>query len=152
RRRGLNRGGGARRQKGADQRQKALQHTALLSERHGPANAILLAVETSPAAKKSQPAKSTRRDIVPGGRRPMKQSISSSAMGNVSENPEHLREFLSHTSFFGGLDSAVIDQVMALLKEHSYPAGSVVFAEGDCGKSMYLVRSGELIVQRCCPD
>jgi CRP-like cAMP-binding protein len=73
-------------------------------------------------------------------------------MGNVSEDPEHLREFLSHTSFFGGLDSTVIDQVMGLLKEHRYPAGSVVFAEGDGGRSMYLVRSGELIVRRCCPD
>ena len=71
-------------------------------------------------------------------------------MGNVSENQEHLREFLSHTSFFGGLDSTVIEQVMGLLKEHRYPSGSVVFAEGECGRSMYLVRSGELIVQRHC--
>jgi CRP-like cAMP-binding protein len=73
-------------------------------------------------------------------------------MGSVSEDPGHLREFLSGTSFFGGLDPAVIEQVMGLLKEHRYPAGTTVFAEGDCGKSMYLVRTGELIVQRCCPD
>lgn len=73
-------------------------------------------------------------------------------MGSVSENPGHLRDFLSRTSFFGGLDASVVDQVMGLLKEHRYPAGTTVFVEGECGKSMYLVRTGELIVQRRCPD
>jgi CRP-like cAMP-binding protein len=73
-------------------------------------------------------------------------------MDRVSEDPAQLRAFLSSTSFFGGLETAVVDQLMALLKEHRYPAGATVFAEGDTGKSMYIVRSGELIVQRCCPD
>jgi CRP-like cAMP-binding protein len=74
------------------------------------------------------------------------------SMGAVSEDPGCLREFLSGTSFFGGLDATVIDQVMGLLKEHRYTAGNTVFVEGESGKSMYLVRSGELIIQRCCPE
>ena len=73
-------------------------------------------------------------------------------MDYVTGDPGQLREFLLGTSFFGGLDRSVVDQVMVLLKEHRYPAGATVFVEGDCGKSMYLVRSGELIVQRCCAD
>jgi CRP-like cAMP-binding protein len=63
-----------------------------------------------------------------------------------------LRDFLSGTSLFGCLDADVIDQVIPLLKEHRFRAGDVVFDEGDTGKSMYIVRTGELIVQRRRPD
>ena len=70
----------------------------------------------------------------------------------VTEDPAFLRAFLSGTSFFGGLEPAIIEHLMALLKESRYKAGDVVFDEGDTGKSMYFVRSGELIVMRHCPD
>jgi len=70
----------------------------------------------------------------------------------VTEDPAFLRAFLSGTSFFGGLEPAVIEHVMLLLKESRFKAGETVFDEGDNGKSMYIVRSGELIVQRRCPD
>jgi len=73
-------------------------------------------------------------------------------MDLVREDPAQLLLFLSGTSIFGGLEPAVIDQLVPLLKEHRYPKGGVVFTEGDTGKSMYIVRSGELIVQRHCPD
>ena len=70
----------------------------------------------------------------------------------VTEDPAFLRAFLSGTSFFGGLEPAVIEHLMLLLKESHYKAGETVFDEGDTGKSMYIVRSGELIVQRRCSD
>src|SRR5215472_1409078 len=70
----------------------------------------------------------------------------------ASEELASLRDFLSGTSLFGCLDADVIDQVIPLLKEHLFLAGDVVFDEGDTGKSMYIVRTGELIVQRRCPD
>src|ERR1700694_5134807 len=73
-------------------------------------------------------------------------------MDRVTEDPTDLRAFLSQTSFFGGLEPEVVGQVMALLKERRFQAGATVFAEGDTGKSMYLVRSGELIVHRQCSD
>jgi CRP/FNR family transcriptional regulator, cyclic AMP receptor protein len=73
-------------------------------------------------------------------------------LAHVSEDPACLRAFLSGTSFFGGLESALLDQVIPLLKEEHFPAGAVVFCEGDSGKSMYIVRAGELIVQRLCRD
>ena len=63
---------------------------------------------------------------------------------------EGLRLFLSGTSLFGGLETAVADRLSRLLRERRFAAGETVFAEGECGKSMYLVRSGELIVERHC--
>lgn len=67
-----------------------------------------------------------------------------------SEDPARLRAFLSGTSFFGGLPPEIAGRVMDLLKEHRFKAGETVFAEGDSGRSMYLVRRGELIVERRC--
>jgi len=63
-----------------------------------------------------------------------------------------LEEFLSGTSFFGGLKPEVVAAIAAMLKERRVAAGEQLFAEGDDGKSMYLVRSGSLIVQRHCQD
>src|SRR5438477_7067521 len=60
--------------------------------------------------------------------------------------------FLCKTSFFGGLTPEVVEAVSARLKERQVAAGEILFEEGDDGKSMYVVRSGELIVQRCASD
>src|SRR4051794_16703122 len=61
-----------------------------------------------------------------------------------------LKEFLQGTSFFGGLPAEVVDAIIAMLKERRVTAGEQVFAEGESGKSMYLVREGALIVKRHC--
>ncbi len=66
--------------------------------------------------------------------------------------PDERTAFLSSTSFFGGLAPAVVDLVAARLTERKVAAGEQLFAEGESGKSMYIVRTGELIVQRHCPD
>ena len=60
--------------------------------------------------------------------------------------------FLSTTSFFGGLADPVVEAVASRLKEKTIAAGEQLFAEGESGKSMYIVRAGELIVQRHCAD
>ena len=57
-----------------------------------------------------------------------------------------LKSFLVATPFFGGLDDAQLDRVIAMLVERRYPAGGTVFLEGDQGRSMYVVHSGELLV------
>jgi CRP-like cAMP-binding protein len=59
-----------------------------------------------------------------------------------------LREFLSHTPFFGGLPEVALDQLIGMLKEKRVAAGSEVFHEGDKGCSMYVVREGNLIACR----
>jgi len=62
------------------------------------------------------------------------------------------QEFLSKTSFFGGLTPETVRIVAGMLKEKRIAAGELLFSEGDNGKSMYIVREGALIVQRHCSD
>jgi CRP/FNR family cyclic AMP-dependent transcriptional regulator len=57
-----------------------------------------------------------------------------------------LKTFLVATPFFGGLDDAQLDRLMGMLVERRYAAGDRVFVEGDQGRSMYIVHSGELLV------
>lgn len=65
---------------------------------------------------------------------------------------DELLAFLRTTSFFGGLDEPVVSAIAAQVKERHVAAGEVLFEEGDDGKSMFIVRSGELILQRAMPD
>jgi len=67
----------------------------------------------------------------------------------VMADPD-LEAFLARTSFFGGLMPEVVATVAAMLKEKRIAAGECLFAEGDDGKSMYIVGSGELILRRHC--
>jgi CRP-like cAMP-binding protein len=60
-------------------------------------------------------------------------------------NPAERKEFLVRTPFFGGLDDTALDRVISMLVERSFPVGAVVFREGEQGRSMYVVRSGELV-------
>jgi len=59
-----------------------------------------------------------------------------------------LEAFLSGTSFFGGLDAAIVARLAAAMTERRLGAGEILFEEGDTGNSMFIVRSGELIVER----
>jgi CRP/FNR family cyclic AMP-dependent transcriptional regulator len=63
-----------------------------------------------------------------------------------------LETFLAGTSFFGGLPPPVVSTLASHLKERRVAAGEQLFAEGESGKSMYIVREGSLIVQRHCTD
>jgi CRP/FNR family cyclic AMP-dependent transcriptional regulator len=63
-----------------------------------------------------------------------------------------LPEFLSRNSFFGGLLPETVAIVAAMLKERRIAAGEMLFAEGDTGKSMYIVKEGALIMRRHCSD
>jgi len=63
-----------------------------------------------------------------------------------------LETFLAGTSFFGGLPPAVVSTLASRLKERRVAGGEQLFAEGESGKSMYIVREGSLIVQRHCSD
>jgi CRP/FNR family transcriptional regulator, cyclic AMP receptor protein len=63
-----------------------------------------------------------------------------------------LQAFLAKTSFFGGLMPEVVGVVADMLEERRIAAGEVLFAEGDQGRSMFIVREGALIVRRHCTD
>ena len=59
-----------------------------------------------------------------------------------------LKEFLTRTPFFGGLEPETLDLLVGMLVERSFSKGSAVFREGDQGKSMYIVHSGELVANQ----
>ena len=59
-----------------------------------------------------------------------------------------LKAFLVATPFFGGLPDASLDLLVSMLVERCFDAGVTVVAEGEPGRSMFVVRSGELVVSR----
>jgi CRP-like cAMP-binding protein len=56
-----------------------------------------------------------------------------------------LAAFLSRTPFFGGLDDIALQQVVGMTTERTFAPGASVFREGEQGRSMYVVESGELM-------
>jgi CRP-like cAMP-binding protein len=59
-----------------------------------------------------------------------------------------LKAFLLATPFFGGLPDASLDLLVSMLGERRFDAGATVFAEGEQGRSMFIVASGELEVNK----
>ena len=59
-----------------------------------------------------------------------------------------LKAFLVATPFFGGLSDASLDLLASMLVERRFDAGATIVAEGEPGRSMYIVHSGELVVSK----
>jgi len=59
-----------------------------------------------------------------------------------------LKASLVATPFFGGLSDASLDLLIPMLIERSFDVGAKVVAEGEPGRSMYVVHSGELVVNK----
>lgn len=70
---------------------------------------------------------------------------------SLPEDDADLRQFLRGTSFFGGLEPKIAEQVLAMLKQRRVAAGETLFREGESGHSMYIVCEGALMVSRHCP-
>ncbi len=66
------------------------------------------------------------------------------------EGLTELKQFVAGTSFFGGLPVEMVEAILGMLKERRVRAGEQLFAEGESGKSMYIVREGALVVKRHC--
>src|SRR5215471_9701885 len=65
----------------------------------------------------------------------------------VVSSPD-LKAFLVATPFFGGLSDASLDLLISMLVERRFDAGATVVAEGEPGRSMYIVQSGALLVSK----
>jgi len=63
-------------------------------------------------------------------------------------NAPDLKAFLLATPFFGGLSDPNLDLLISMLVERRFDAGSTVVAEGDQGRSMFIVKSGRLAVSK----
>jgi CRP/FNR family transcriptional regulator, cyclic AMP receptor protein len=59
-----------------------------------------------------------------------------------------LKAFLLATPFFGGLSDASLDLLVSMLVERRFDADATVVAEGEPGRSMFIVHSGELVVSK----
>ncbi|MCG2631540.1 cyclic nucleotide-binding domain-containing protein [Bradyrhizobium sp. WYCCWR 13023] len=59
-----------------------------------------------------------------------------------------LQAFLLATPFFGGLSDASLDLLISMLVECRFDAGATVVAEGEPGRSMFIVKSGRLAVSK----
>jgi CRP/FNR family transcriptional regulator, cyclic AMP receptor protein len=59
-----------------------------------------------------------------------------------------LKAFLVATPFFGGLSEASLDLLVSMLVERRFDVGTTVVAEGEPGRSMFIVKSGELVVSK----
>src|ERR1700761_6320711 len=59
-----------------------------------------------------------------------------------------LKAFLLATPFFGGLPDSSLDLLVSMLVECRFDAGATVVAEGEPGRSMFIVHSGELVVSK----
>ncbi|MGJ4951092.1 Crp/Fnr family transcriptional regulator [Bradyrhizobium sp. HKCCYLS20291] len=57
-----------------------------------------------------------------------------------------LKAFLLATPFFGGLSDASLDRLVSMLAERRFEAGATIVAEGEPGRSMFVVHSGTLEV------
>jgi len=59
-----------------------------------------------------------------------------------------LKAFLLATPFFGGLSDASLDLLISMLVERHFDVGAIVVAEGEPGRSMFIVHSGQLVVSK----
>ncbi|SCB21691.1 Cyclic nucleotide-binding domain-containing protein [Bradyrhizobium shewense] len=59
-----------------------------------------------------------------------------------------LEAFLLATPFFGGLPEPGLDLLMSMLVERRFDAGATVVAEGEPGRSLFIVKSGRLAVSK----
>lgn len=59
-----------------------------------------------------------------------------------------LKAFLLATPFFGGLSDPSLDLLISMLVECRFDPGATVVAEGEPGRSMFIVKSGRLAVSK----
>src|SRR5262245_46768647 len=60
---------------------------------------------------------------------------------------ESFRTFLRSAPVFGGLEGRSLENVRAMLKPVSLPAGATIFSDGELGRTMYLLARGEVEVR-----
>jgi CRP/FNR family transcriptional regulator, cyclic AMP receptor protein len=69
-------------------------------------------------------------------------------IGAMAASSPDLKAFLVATPFFGGLSDASLDLLVPMLVERRFDAGATVVAEGEPGRSMFIVHSGALVVSK----
>lgn len=65
-----------------------------------------------------------------------------------TDGESDFKEFLRSIALFGGLEDSSLARVEAMLVRQSLPRDAVVCAEGERGRSMFVVASGEVEIRR----
>ncbi len=65
-----------------------------------------------------------------------------------SNRGDSLRTFLRGVPVFGGLEGRSLESVIDVLDVQTFPSGGTIFSEGELGRSMYVLRKGEVEVLR----
>jgi CRP/FNR family cyclic AMP-dependent transcriptional regulator len=58
------------------------------------------------------------------------------------------RQFLIGIPLFGGLPDMALEQLMPLIVERAYAVDEVICTEGDPGRELFIVRSGQVEVRK----
>ncbi len=66
----------------------------------------------------------------------------------MSKPVAELMSWLPTIAIFGGLEDATLARLVNMLGEHHFAAGVEVCTQGETGRAMFLVRSGEVLVCR----
>ncbi|RAI35925.1 cyclic nucleotide-binding domain-containing protein [Rhodoplanes roseus] len=66
----------------------------------------------------------------------------------MAHSSPDLSAFLRATPFFGGLSDPSLERLIAMLVERRVDSGRAVVVEGEPGRSMYIVHSGALVVNK----
>jgi hypothetical protein len=86
--------------------------------------------------------------IRPVGLGPLAAAGSGSIFASMALSSPDLKAFLLATPFFGGLSDASLDFLVSMLVERRFDVGATVVAEGEPGRSIFIVHSGELVVSK----
>jgi CRP-like cAMP-binding protein len=65
---------------------------------------------------------------------------------------ENKVRFMSRIPFFQGLHPHDLGKLLGIMHAKTYPAGETVFQEGDTGRALFIIESGEIAIVKSIPD
>src|SRR5688572_16350941 len=69
----------------------------------------------------------------------------------MAKDVADLMQFLPSIALFGGLEEGTLQRIIAMLTVQELQPGTEVCKQGESGRSMFVVRSGEAVVYRETP-
>ncbi len=67
---------------------------------------------------------------------------------SANNPPTAPADFLQSVALFGGLETDALRRIQGMLTEERFPLGAVICNEGERGRAMYVLQSGEVEVRR----
>ncbi len=61
---------------------------------------------------------------------------------------KEIQAAMAGCEFFSGLEAADLDRLLPLCREKNFKSGETVFTQGDVGEYLYVIVSGQVILER----